>query len=86
MKSFKEFLSIIEEKSIPLGKGESYGSTGYQDAIQQRKAKARKDAEEKQRRTSLELHIERTQKRGIRAIERGKKGWIKGGKFTPGNW
>ena len=56
MKSFKEFLSIIEEKSIPLGKGQSYGSKEYQDAIQKRKAKARKDAEEKQRQTSSELY------------------------------
>jgi hypothetical protein len=86
MKSFKEFLSIIEEKSIPLGKGQSYGSKEYQDELQKRKAKARKDAEEKQRQTSSELHQERTRGRGIRATEGGVKGWIKGGKFTPGNW
>jgi hypothetical protein len=86
MKSFKEFLSILEEKSIPLGKGQSYGSKEYQDELQKRKAKARKDAEEKQRQTSSELHKERTQGRGIRATEGGEKGWIKGGKFTPGNW
>jgi hypothetical protein len=86
MKSFKEFLSIIEEKSIPLGKGQTYGSKEYQDELQKRKAKARKDAEEKQRQTSSELHKERTQGRGIRATEGGVKGWIKGGKFTPGTW
>jgi hypothetical protein len=86
MKSFKEFLSIIEEKSIPLGKGQSYGSKEYQDELQKRKTEKVKKAEEKQRQTSLELHIERTQKRGIRAIERGVKGWIRDGKFTPGNW
>jgi hypothetical protein len=86
MKSFKEFLSIIEEKSIPLGKGQTYGSKEYQDELQKRKAKARKDAEEKQRQTSSELHKERTRGRGIRAIERGVKGWIRDGKFTPGNW
>jgi hypothetical protein len=86
MKSFKEFLSIIEEKSIPLGKGQSYGSKEYQDELQKRKAKARKDAEEKQRQTSSELYQERTRGRGIRATEGGVKGWIKGGKFTPGNW
>jgi hypothetical protein len=86
MKSFKEFLSILEEKSIPLGKGQTYGSPEVQDALQKRKAKARKDAEEKQRQTSSELHKERTRGRGIRATEGGVKGWIKGGKFTPGNW
>jgi hypothetical protein len=86
MKSFKEFLSIIEEKSIPLGKGQSYGSKEYQDALQKRKAEKAKKAEEKQRQTSSELHKERTRGRGIRATEGGVKGWIKGGKFTPGNW
>jgi hypothetical protein len=86
MKSFKEFLGIIEEKSIPLGKGQSYGSKEYQDELQKRKAKARKDAEEKQRQTSSELYQERTRGRGIRATQDGVKGWIKGGKFTPGNW
>jgi hypothetical protein len=84
MKSFKEFVEAVTPSN--LEKGETYGSEGYQRRLAKKREEAKKKKEKQQQDTSTELYKERTQGRGIRATEGGVKGWIKGGKFTPGNW
>ncbi len=75
MKTFKEFLE-----------GFTYGDKEYQEKLQKAKREAKEKKETQQKDTSAKLYQDRTQGRGIRATEDGVKGWIKDGKFTPGNW
>jgi hypothetical protein len=84
MKTFKEFLEAVTPSK--LEKGETYGSGGYQDRLTKARKKEKEEKEKQQQDTSAKLYQDRTQGRGIRATEGGVKGWIKGGKFTPGNW
>jgi deoxyribodipyrimidine photolyase len=84
MKTFKEFVEAVTPSR--LEKGENYGSEEYQRRLTQARQKEEKEKEQQRQATSAKLYKERTEGRGIRATQGGVKGWIKGGKFTPGNW
>ncbi len=84
MKTFKEFLEAVTPSK--LEKGETYGSGGYQDRLTKARKKENAEEEKQQKDTSTKLDQDRKYGKGIRATEDGVKGWIKDGKFTPGNW
>ena len=70
-------------KRILSQEGFSYGNKSYQQKLEKKRKETeeRKRKEEEQRRR--ELYHERTRGRGIRAVHKGKSGWIKDGVFTP---
>lgn len=86
MKTFRNFLDIVEEI---LRRGETYGSSSFQDRLTKEKQKEQKSEEEERTERSSELYRERSHGRGIRARSKDprdgkvKWGWIKNGKFTP---
>ena len=85
MKSFKEFVEAVTPSRFEPGET-NYGNQSYQDRLTKARKKEKEEKEKQQQDTSAKLYKERTQGEGIRATEGGVKGWIKGGKFTPGNW
>ena len=63
--------------------GFSYGNKSYQQELEKKRKEEKegREKEEEQRREAL--YHERTRGRGIRAVHKGKSGWIKDGVFTP---
>ena len=74
---------IKQRRKEEQQEGFSYGNKSYQQKLEKKRKEAeeRKRKEEEQRRR--ELYHERTRGRGIRAVHKGKSGWIKDGVFTP---
>ncbi len=85
MKSFKEFVEAVTPSRFEPGET-NYGNQSYQDRLAKKREEENAEEEKQQQGTSTKLYQDRKYGKGIRATEGGVKGWIKGGKFTPGNW
>jgi glutamyl/glutaminyl-tRNA synthetase len=76
-KTFREFVEIVQQE------GFSYGSKKYQQELEKKRTEAKQKKEQEAQQRSDELYQERTRGRGIRAVHKGKSGYMKDGKFTP---
>jgi hypothetical protein len=83
-KTYKEFIESVTPR---LGTSKSYGDTDYQEKLQRQRKEEQQQKEQDQEKKAKDLYKERTKGRGIRATNKeGKKGWIKDGKFSVGDW
>lgn len=70
-------------KRILSQEGFSYGNKSYQQELEKKRKETEERRKEEAEQRRKELYHERTRGRGIRAVHRGKSGWIKDGVFTP---
>jgi len=76
----KAIKNVIKQREVQQ-EGFSIKTSQRELEKQRKEAEERIEKEAEQRRR--ELYHERTRGRGIRAVHKGKSGWIKDGVFTP---
>lgn len=73
----------VTEGKVILGKGETYGSEGYQDRLEKKRKETTQRMKQEAEQRREKLRQERVYGSGIRGRSGGKDGWFKDGKFTP---